>query len=229
MTNNAIVDFVDLSSGQPVQQSIPVTEGYQKSLRSRDEYKDVPIFQVREYPDDFLSLRCPPWIGEVSDGYLQNLLRGMEATMVAHGALGISGPQVGIQHRVLCVDVNGSVLTMINPVVVSVSVEVRRGREGCLSFPLLFVDVERADGVTVKFTDRDGNEVQSRFYGMTARAIQHEVDHLDGVVFIDRIPKFKRRGVLNKMYLNQRKWTAVQKKMANVERQTAKLKGRDKK
>ena len=108
----------------------------------------------------------------------------MAETMYASDGIGIAAPQVGVSLRIIVVDVDGKRLDMINPVIIS-----REGSnidlEGCLSCPNLFGDVVRAEKIQVKFTSRFHKEKTLHADGLLARCIQHETDHLNGILFID--------------------------------------------
>src|SRR5262249_53089928 len=113
-------------------------------------------------------------------------------TMYDQVGIGLAAPQVGVSLRLVVVD-DGKRATraLINPVIVE-----RRGsvvaEEGCLSLPGIFADVERSEWVRVEARDSDGQPVSLELRGLHARVIQHEIDHLDGVLFIDRLPPVAR-------------------------------------
>ena len=126
----------------------------------------------------------------------------------AHG-VGIAAPQVGIRQRVCVVDVSGGrrpadLMVLVNP-----SFEARDGLqlelEGCLSLPGIEATVARPARVRVRHLDRDGRERTLVGDGLLARAIQHEIDHLDGVLFVDRLPVIARRLLLRRLRQRRRK------------------------
>lgn len=159
---------------------------------------------VRDFPDPFLTKKAVPWIDIVTEPSFVELLDGMENTLRAHRAAGLAGPQVGIGYRVIVVLIKGEPLTMINPVITKVYGDPEKGGEGCLSFPGLWLQVARRPEIEVEFTARDGKLTTAVFEGQEARAVQHEVDHLDGINFIDRIPKVLRSQALRKYSLAPR-------------------------
>lgn len=118
------------------------------------------------------------------DKRLRNLLDDMAETMYKHEGVGIAAPQVGISIRAIVVDVNEKRYDLINPEIIS-----REGSiidsEGCLSCPDIFGDVERAEKICVKYKNRFNKEKELKAEGLLARCIQHEVDHLNGKLFID--------------------------------------------
>jgi peptide deformylase len=123
--------------------------------------------------------------------HVLSLLDDMVQTMYEAEGVGLAAPQVGISKRVIVVDIKdeNGLLKLINPVIVE-----RSGREkaveGCLSFPNLAGEVDRDIQVTVNGQDPQGNSVQICASGLLARALQHEIDHLDGVLFVDRVTRF---------------------------------------
>jgi len=123
---------------------------------------------------------------------LQTLLADMVETMYSVQGVGLAAPQVGISKRVIVIDVQDEqhgLLQLINPEITR-----REGRkidvEGCLSFPGIAGEVERAYQITLRALDREGNPVSLCARGLLARALQHEVDHLDGMLFVDRVVRF---------------------------------------
>lgn len=150
------------------------------------------------YPDPLLKTVCTPVaeLDEDADALAQDLID----TMVAAGhSVGVAAPQIGVTKRVAVVDVsksklgrdnNHGLLVMINPEILE-----REGnetmREGCMSIPDYTGNVTRAAGVVVQFCDRQGSERVIRANGFEAIAIQHELDHLDGLLFLDRVSSLK--------------------------------------
>ncbi len=101
--------------------------------------------------------------------------------------IGLAAPQVGILQRLIVVAPEGMRTTvLINPTITKVEGE-QMGQEGCLSIPGLYGDVPRAQSIEVKFQDRRGREVSMELEGLRARVVQHEIDHLDGILFIDKV------------------------------------------
>ena len=125
-------------------------------------------------------------VREVDRG-IRSLAQDLTDTVLEHHGAGLAAPQIGAHWRV-CVVLSdeGEVLTMINPEIVRVSGRVD-DFEGCLSFPGLWGKVERAMTVTVKYLDIQGRPQRRKVSNITARAVQHEIDHLDGVLFVDRL------------------------------------------
>lgn len=118
------------------------------------------------------------------DSLIGQLLDDMVETMVANNGVGLAAPQVGISKRIIVADVGDGPIRMVNPRIVERKGSVL-GLEGCLSVPNIYGDVERAEEVVVKGLDERGRPIMVEADGLLARVFQHEVDHLDGRLFID--------------------------------------------
>jgi peptide deformylase len=150
----------------------------------------MAILPVRLYGDPVLRRRAEP-VQSVS-GEIERLLDDMVETMYDSVGIGLAATQVGIEQRMLVLDEGpGLARAYLNPVIVE-----RGGRlveeEGCLSLPGMFADVTRAEWVVVEARDRMWAPVRRRASGLLARVFQHEIDHLDGVLFIDHLDKVTR-------------------------------------
>lgn len=126
------------------------------------------------------------------DDRIRELVRDMFETMYAASGVGLAAPQVGVGKRVIIVDVSPvdkeiAPIALVNPEIVERQGLVE-GTEGCLSVPGVEGVVPRAESVLVRALDTQGQPVKIRAEGLLSRALQHEIDHLDGVLFIDRIP-----------------------------------------
>ena len=146
--------------------------------------------QILTYPDPFLLRKAAPVIRV--DDRIRELVRDMFETMYAASGVGLAAPQVGVGKRVIIVDVSPvdkeiAPIALVNPEIVERQGLVE-GTEGCLSVPGVEGVVPRAESVLVRALDTQGQPVKIRAEGLLARALQHEIDHLDGVLFIDRIP-----------------------------------------
>ena len=120
------------------------------------------------------------------------LLEDMAETMYDAEGVGLAAPQVGISKRLVVIDAQDEhgLLKLINPQVISTSSDKETAIEGCLSFPGIAGEVERAETVTVKALDTEGKPIEICASGLLARAFQHEIDHLDGILFVDRVKLF---------------------------------------
>jgi peptide deformylase len=129
------------------------------------------------------------------DDDVRRLVDDLFETMRAAKGVGLAANQIGVARRVAVVDVGKDdppPLTLINPTIVERSDESETAEEGCLSIPDIFGEVERPARVVVEALDRDGRSYRVEAHGYKARAIQHEIDHLDGVLFLDHLSAVKR-------------------------------------
>ena len=132
---------------------------------------------------------------EQVDDELRTLIDDMFETMYQAEGVGLAAPQVGISRRVIVVDVHDEVaqpFALINPRLIEASPETEKGEEGCLSIPGLSAMVERAARVTVEGLNRNGEPVRIEGAELLGRCLQHEIDHLDGVLFVDKVSPLQR-------------------------------------
>ncbi|HYL28972.1 MAG TPA: peptide deformylase [Gemmatimonadales bacterium] len=132
---------------------------------------------------------------KVVDDSVRRLIDDMFETMEAAHGVGLAANQVGVARRVAVVDADGHRFAMVNPVIVEAEGR-STAEEGCLSVPEIFGDVTRPERVVLEALDRDGNPFRLEADGLTARAIQHEIDHLDGILFLDHLGLMKRKVLL---------------------------------
>ncbi len=155
------------------------------------------------HPDPRLKKVCDP-VDDLSDE-LRQLADDMLETMYDAPGVGLAAPQVGKLHRLIvldCVKDEGEEprpLVMFNPEVIASSDETNVYEEGCLSIPDQYADVTRPKVVDVSWIDRDGNPQQETFDGLWATCVQHEIDHLNGKLFIDYLKPLKRQMITRKM------------------------------
>ena len=136
---------------------------------------------------------------EAVDDDVRRLIRDMFDTMYAANGQGLAAPQVGVSRRIIVLDVPQSdapAYALINPRIVEQSAETARAEEGCLSIPGVSDVVERPARVVVEALDADGAPVRIAADGDLARCLQHEIDHLDGILYIDRLSPLKRKMLL---------------------------------
>ena len=131
------------------------------------------------------------------DKRLRALIDDMFETMYAAEGIGLAAPQIGHAARLAIVDVEKNPIVLINPEIVSEEGN-DRAEEGCLSIPDIYGDVDRATTIRVRALDRTGGPFETEVSGLLARAIQHEIDHLHGKLFIDYLSFLKRRNALAK-------------------------------
>ena len=147
----------------------------------------MAIREIREKGDEILYKKCKAVVK--FDEKLHILLDDMYETMQSRDGVGLAAPQVGILKRAVVIDVGDGKIELINPEIVEESGE-QTGSEGCLSVPGVFGEVTRPNVVTVKAQDRDGKWVKITGKELLARAFCHEIEHLDGKLFLDRVIRF---------------------------------------
>lgn len=141
------------------------------------------------YPAEVLEKKCRPVVK--FDRKLAKLLDDMYDTMIEHDGVGLAAPQIGIDEQIAIVDIDDETGTieMINPRIINTSGE-QTGPEGCLSFPDLFGEVTRPNYVKIEAFDRKGRNFTLEAEEFLARAIQHEIDHLNGVLFTSKVSRY---------------------------------------
>ncbi|MFV0333748.1 MAG: peptide deformylase [Tropicimonas sp.] len=155
------------------------------------------------HPDPRLKKACDP-VPDLDDE-LRRLADDMLETMYDAPGVGLAAPQVGVNRRLIVLDCVREEegpprpLIMFNPEVIAASDERSTHEEGCLSIPEQYAEVERPAEVTVRWMDRGGAEREESFAGLWATCVQHEIDHLNGVLFIDYLTPLKRQLITRKM------------------------------
>ena len=144
----------------------------------------MAIRNIVKVGDDVLRKVCRTHM--TFDEKLWSLLDDMAETMYKAEGVGLAAPQVGILRRVCVVDVGEGLIELINPVITEKSGS-QKGSEGCLSVPDRYEEVTRPNKVTVRAQNRKGENIEIKAEGFLARAFCHEIDHLDGILYIDRI------------------------------------------
>ena len=156
----------------------------------------MSILDIRVLGDPVLRKPTKP-VTKVTDE-LRKLIADMFETMYAAEGIGLAAPQVGRAERLAVVDVEGKKYTLINPEIVSRNGASEKAEEGCLSIPDIYGDVERPGEVTIRALDENGNQYEASANELLGRCLQHEIDHLDGKLFIDYLSPLKRRAALAK-------------------------------
>lgn len=152
----------------------------------------MPLLDIVSIPEQVLRKKARKVTEFGSD--LQNLIDGMVETMRQAPGVGLAAPQVNVSSRVIVVEFGDEedeeapkrLYTLVNPEIIRASTEKEMGIEGCLSIPDFIGEVERNSAVTIKAQNRRGQSVRIKADGWLARIFQHEIDHLEGVLFIDR-------------------------------------------
>lgn len=154
----------------------------------------MTIRPIRELGDPVL--RTPSDEVTAFDGWLAALVRDLEETVDNPGRAGVAAPQIGVNVRAFSYNVDGRIGHVVNPVLTEVSEEIQDGDEGCLSVPGIWAPTVRAMRAVVEGFDVDGKPIRVEGEGLMARCLQHEVDHLDGKVFLDRLTGEARKSAL---------------------------------
>ncbi|MBI5327689.1 MAG: peptide deformylase [Deltaproteobacteria bacterium] len=164
----------------------------------------MSILEILKYPDTFLKTKAKP-VSNIDEG-IKRLISDMVDTMYFAKGIGLAATQVGADKRVAVLDVpvkedyqrGENLIVIINPDIAAHEGEIKY-EEGCLSVPGFTADVKRFESITVRALDKDAKEIEIKAEGLLAIAMQHEIDHLDGMLFIDRLSKLKRNIIQRKI------------------------------
>ena len=156
----------------------------------------MPLLDIRVLGDPVLRQTTTP-VTEITPDLLR-LAEDMLETMYVARGIGLAAPQVGRTERLAVIDLGGAPLVLFNPVVTASSSAAEKSEEGCLSIPEVYGDVERPARVTVAYVDRHGAQQVIEADDLLGRCLQHEIDHLDGKLFLDYLGPFKRRAAMAK-------------------------------
>ncbi len=167
----------------------------------------MAVLEILKYPHPLLKKRCEK-VDRI-DGEIKKLIRDMTETMYQANGIGLAACQVGVSRRVIVVDVSPidpekEFFAMVNPEVISEEGEIEH-EEGCLSVPDCLEKLKRKEKVLVRGFSPAGKEIEISAEGILAIAIQHEIDHVNGVLILDRISRLKREIYRNKLKKERRK------------------------
>ncbi len=165
----------------------------------------MAILPIIIAPDERLKTKSLP-VEKITDE-LRELASHLFDTMYFEKGIGLAAVQVGVHQRIVVVDVDwrdedgkpGKQYVLINPEIVENSPETNVYKEGCLSLPEQFADVTRPTGIRVRYMDLNGQQQEESFDGLLATCIQHEIDHLNGIIFVDHASSVKRDMILRKL------------------------------
>ena len=162
----------------------------------------MAILNIIRAPDPRLKVPCTP-LSEVDD-QARALMDDMLETMYAAPGVGLAAPQIGVNKRIIVMDVarhdeKPEPLKLVNPEVMSASDVLVLREEGCLSFPQQYAEVERPETVHIRYINENSEVKELQAEGLAAICIQHEIDHLDGVLLTDRLSSIKRNIIMRKM------------------------------
>jgi len=166
----------------------------------------MAVLEIRKYPDEILKKKAEA-ITDINED-LHRLIDDMVETMYKANGVGLAAPQVGVSKRLIVVDTspreaNQSLIVLINPEISDSEGEIL-SEEGCLSLPGFITRLKRKEKILVKGLDRKGKEIEVQATGLLARALQHELDHLEGILLVDRISPLKRE-LFRRKYLKAKK------------------------
>ncbi|MDP6974244.1 MAG: peptide deformylase [Gammaproteobacteria bacterium] len=156
------------------------------------------ILPILEYPDKRLRTVAKP-VEKINDT-INKLIKDMFDTMYNAPGIGLAATQVNSHQRIIVVDVSenqNEPISLINPEIIDKSGEIE-SEEGCLSVPSYYENVKRASNIRIKSIDKNGNSIQTNASGVLAICIQHEIDHLDGILFVDHLSKLKQKRLKKK-------------------------------
>ncbi|MCG6958806.1 MAG: peptide deformylase [Ignavibacteriaceae bacterium] len=153
-------------------------------------------YELKIYPDPVLRKISSPVLG--INNIVRHLIKKMSKIMYSRKGIGLAAPQVGTLERVIIADIGEGLISMINPEILTGYGEDYID-EGCLSLPDTVVNVKRKQSVFVRYLDKNEKEKESELDGLTARVIQHEIDHLNGVLIIDHAPLVDRLNIKSKL------------------------------
>jgi peptide deformylase len=159
----------------------------------------MALLPILEYPDPRLKTVAKP-VTEITEE-IRQLIRDMAETMYAAPGIGLAATQVDVHVRVIVIDISeekDNLLVLINPEILAKSGEVY-GEEGCLSVPNYYEEIKRAEKVTVRTMNEDGSTREFDAEGILAVCIQHEMDHLHGILFVDYLSPLKRSRIARKL------------------------------
>ena len=167
----------------------------------------MAVLEILKYPHPLLKKRCEK-VGRI-DGEVKKLIRDMTETMYQANGIGLAACQVGVSRRVIVVDVGPidpekEFFAMVNPEIISEEGEIEH-EEGCLSVPDCLEKLKRKEKVLIRGFSPAGKEIEISAEGILAIAIQHEIDHINGVLILDRISRLKREIYRNKLKKERRK------------------------
>jgi len=148
------------------------------------------ILEIKNYPNPVLKRRSEE-VKEITPE-IKELVLNMTETMVKNQGIGLAASQIGELKRIIVSQTENGPRVFINPEIIKKSKETEIKEEGCLSFPELFLKIKRAKEIEVEFLNLSGEKIKIKTEGLLARVFQHEIDHLNGILFIDRLDFFQK-------------------------------------
>lgn len=190
----------------------------------KGELIEFEVYKLVDFYDDILRTPTVPYefkFDPTSQDNTTSIAFSLAETLTELGGLGLSANQVGLNYRICVLNLGKEIWTLFNPVVISKSEEMfSEFQEGCLSYPGLYVKIPRHKRIKIKFQAIGGQEVEQEFTGLTSVCLQHELDHLDGIIYTDRISPIKLSMAKNKINKNLRKIRDYENKKELIDKQT---------
>jgi peptide deformylase len=166
----------------------------------------MALLPILHFPDPRLQKVAAPI--ERVDDEVRRIAADMAETMYAAPGIGLAATQVDVHRRLIVIDISEThdqLITLINPRILGQSAEIQACEEGCLSVPGIFDEVERPARVEVEALGLDGKSFRLKAEGLLAVCVQHEMDHLEGIVFVDHLSRLKRNRIVSKLRKQQHK------------------------
>lgn len=158
------------------------------------------VFEIKKYGSECLRIKSEP-VKDIDKDIIK-LLDDMVETMHEAKGVGLAAPQIGVNKRIFVIDIGDEkVRKIINPEFLEMSEESEQNEEGCLSIPGIYKSVKRSNRVKMKYLNEKGEEVIEEVEGLLSRAFQHEYDHLEAILFVDKISPIAKRLVSKKLQL----------------------------
>ena len=171
-------------------------------MRSMPDGNDAELLDILIAPNPALKTRTRP-VGADDADTVRRLVPRLFATMYRAPGIGLAAPQVGTGLRLavvdLMVDDKPRPITLVNPEILVVSDELATREEGCLSLPGMYADITRPARVKIRYLDQEGARQEIEADGLLAACLQHEIDHLDGILFVDHLSALKRNMILRRL------------------------------
>jgi peptide deformylase len=157
----------------------------------------MAILEIKKYPDPILRKKAEE-VKEITEE-IKKIAQDMIETKRSSQGIGLAAPQVGILKRIIVLRTENHPQVLVNPEILEKSKEKEIMEEGCLSFPGLYLKIKRAKRVKVEALDEKGEKIKIQAEGLPARIFQHEIDHLDGILFIDRLSFWQKLKIKNQL------------------------------
>ena len=166
----------------------------------------MAILEIKKYPDPILRKKCEE-VKEVNEE-IKKLVDDMIETMEKNDGAGLAAPQVGVLKRVIVVETEKGSVGFVNPKIVKTTKETEIDWEGCLSISGIFLKIKRWKGVEIETLNKEGKKIRIRAKGLVARIFQDEIDHLNGILIIDRVGPIARWKIRSKLKELEKRYDA---------------------